>query len=344
MPRLRLLLTLLVIAAAALWRAHLPYYDGPASDHFDGRHFFMPVPLEAKGLWDVLLWRLQAETAQWPESLPVERDLPPARIDDEALRVSFVGHATLLLQTGRLNILTDPVWSERASPVPFVGPRRVRAPGVAFEDLPPIDLVVVSHSHYDHMGLPTLRRLAAEHDPLFVMPLGNERIFAPDGARIQTLDWWQAADLPGGGRVHAVPVRHWSRRGLFDRNKALWGGFVLDLPGGPIYFAGDTGFGDGRVFRAAAARFGEFRLALLPIGAYEPRWFMADQHINPDEAVRAHQLLNARQSLGMHFGTFQLTDEAIDQPLIDLAAALAVQAVPATQFFTLPVGGSVELR
>lgn len=338
----RLLLILLLGLAAAVWRAQWPYHRGSVSDHFDGLRFVMPVPLEAKGLWDVLLWRVKAETAEWPQRLPVTPDKPPARVVGTELRVSYVGHATLLLQTAGINILTDPIWSERAFPVAFAGPQRVRAPGIAFADLPPIDLVVVSHSHYDHMDLPTLKRLAATHDPLFVLPLGNDKIFSE--GRIRTLDWWESVEIDGDARVHAVPVRHWSRRGLFDRNKALWAGFVLELPGGPIYFAGDTGFGDGRVFRAAAERFGGFRLALLPIGAYEPRWFMRDQHVNPAEAVRAHQLLKARQSLGMHFGTFQLTDEAIDQPLIDLQAARAAAGIAAKDLFALPVGAVGWIR
>jgi L-ascorbate metabolism protein UlaG (beta-lactamase superfamily) len=328
-------------AALDIRRAH---HLGPPSDHFDGLRFFDPKGTAGKGLADVLWWRLTSEHAEWPEAVPLPGPTakPAARVAGDALQVTFVGHATVLVQTAGLNILTDPIWSERASLVSWAGPRRVTPPGIAFDDLPPIDLVLVSHNHYDHMDLPTLARLRAAHDPLFIMPLGNALIaHAHDPAmRIRELDWWQSQDLADGVRVHAVPVYHWSRRSAFDRNKALWSGFAIETPGGALYYAGDTGFGDGDYFRQAALRFGGFRLALLPVGAYEPRWFMHPQHLNPDEAVRVHQLLRARRSIGVHLRTFQLTDEAIDRPDAELQQALQRHEVPAARFTTLPIGGS----
>ena len=336
-------LCLPVAACAALDYARR-YHDGPPSDHFDGIRFFNPGGPIGKGLLDVIRWRLDAETAAWPEHVPLAGPTakPPQRVEGAALRVTFVGHATVLIQTAGLNILTDPIWSERAFPVGWGGPKRVTPPGIAFEDLPPIDLVVVTHNHFDHFDLPTLVRLQQAHAPLVAVGLGNDTLLrdALPAAKVRALDWWQSVDLGAGRHVHSVPVYHWSRRGAFDRNKALWSGFVIETPGGNVYVAGDTGLWDGAYFRAAAQRFGAFRLAVLPVGAYEPRWFMKDQHVNPDEAVQVHRLLGAKTSLGVHLRTFQLTDEAITQPEIELAAALRAQAVSPERFITLPAGGT----
>jgi len=336
----------LLLAPLLAWSARehaRRYHDGPPSDHFDGARFFNPPGPIGKGLWDVIVWRLRSERAAWPAAAPLAAAARPVpRVDGAALRATWVGHATVLLQTAGLNVLTDPIWSERAFMVDWAGPRRVAPPGIAFEDLPPIDLVVVTHNHYDHLDLPTLRRLHEAHDPLVVMALGNDALLldAIPSLKLRTLDWWQSVDLGAGRGVHAVPVHHWSRRTAFDRNKALWSGFVLATPGGNVYVAGDTGLWDGAFFREAAARFGAFRLALLPIGAYAPRWFMKDQHIDPAEAVQVHELLRARTTLAVHYRTFQLSDEAIDQPERELAAALHARGVPPQRFVTLPVGGT----
>lgn len=331
------------VAACATAGSLSRYHEGPPSDHFDGTRFFNPDGPIGKGLMDVVQWRLQADAAQWPEAVPLAAlARPAARIDGAELAATYVGHATVLVQTAGLNILTDPIWSERAFPVSWAGPRRVTPPGIAFEDLPPIDLVLVSHNHYDHMDLPTLLRLHRAHAPLFVVPLGNERLLLDEdpSMRVRALDWWQSAEAGPGVRVHAVPVYHWSRRTPFDRNKALWSGFAVETPAGNIYHAGDTGLWNGAYFEQTARRFGPFRLALLPVGAYEPRWFMKDQHVNPAEAVRIHRLLNARTSLGIHLRTFQLTDEAIDQPDLELAEALRAAGIAAERFPTLPAGGT----
>ncbi|MGQ0586988.1 MAG: MBL fold metallo-hydrolase [Gammaproteobacteria bacterium] len=331
----------LLAAGLAVWATisyATPYYDGSTSDHFDGARFLNPQGTIGKGLLDVIQWRLNAETAAWPESVPLAKTAKPAaRVEGSALTVTFVGHATALIQTQGLNILTDPIWSDTAFTV-----QRVTPPGIAFEDLPKIDIVLVSHSHYDHMDLPTLARLRRDHDPLFVVPLGNDELLHGDDEqmRVQTLDWWQSVAYNDRVRVHAVPVYHWSRRYPFDRNKALWSGFVIETGGGKVYYGGDTGLWDGAFFRQASKRLGPFRLAILPVGAYEPRWFMKDQHVNPAEAVQIHQLLGAPPTLGVHLRTFQLTDEAIDQPEIELKAALHAKRISAKRFFTLPIGGS----
>jgi L-ascorbate metabolism protein UlaG (beta-lactamase superfamily) len=220
-----------------------------------------------------------------------------------------------------LNILTDPIWSHRASPLRWAGPRRVRRPGLAFEKLPPIHVVLVSHNHYDHMDLPTLRRLQQRFAPLFLTGMGNRRYLRKRGlAHVEELDWWQTHSAPDGLSVTMTPAQHFSRRGLFDGLRTLWGGFLLRAGSKQVYFTGDSAYGDH--FRDIARRLGQVDLALLPIGAYEPRWLMQAAHMNPEEAVRAHLDLQPRLSLGMHFGTFQLTDEAIDSPIEELRESL----------------------
>jgi L-ascorbate metabolism protein UlaG (beta-lactamase superfamily) len=248
-----------------------------------------------------------------------------------------VNHSTLLLQQQGSNILTDPIWSERASPLSWIGPRRRRAPGVSWEDLPPIDAVLISHNHYDHLDLPTLRRLAARGDSTFVVPARGARLLRSQNiGPVHELDWGESLSLPGC-IVHSVPALHFSSRGLFDRNATLWCGYVIESqerkgcgarpqidPGTdraalrPVYFAGDTAFGNH--FAQIREKFGSPRLALLPIGAYQPRWFMSPVHMAPDEAVRAHEILAAKTSIAIHHGTFQLADESLDTPEKELLA------------------------
>jgi L-ascorbate metabolism protein UlaG (beta-lactamase superfamily) len=219
-----------------------------------------------------------------------------------------VNHATLLIQTENVNILTDPIWSERCSPVQFMGPKRHHAPGVRFEDLPPVDVVLLSHNHYDHMDVATLERLKREHKPRIYAGLGN-------GAFVEgavDLDWWQSAEVAPGVRVHSVPAQHFSSRGLGDRDANLWCGWIIETPHGPLYFAGDTGWGGH--FAKIRERFGDIRVAMLPIGAFRPVWFMSPVHIGPKDAVRAAQVLNAAVSIPMHYTTFHLGDDGQDEP------------------------------
>ena len=284
---------------------------------------------------------LLTRRTRWPSGIPVEPRRPPTvRPDDVA--VTFVGHATFLIQTASTNLLTDPVYAERASPVSFAGPRRVRAPGVRFDDLPAISLVLLSHNHYDHCDLGTLRAIDRRFRPRLVTPIGNGRLLRSAGIRqVEEIDWWQRANtapLP----ITLTPAQHFSARGMLDRNRALWGGFLIEAAGRRIFFAADSGYGPH--FREIAARLGPFDLALLPIGAYEPRWFMKDIHMNPGEAVQAHLDLGPRHSIAMHFGTFQLTPEGIDEPVRELAKALRDRGVPPERFRTLGVGESVAVR
>jgi L-ascorbate metabolism protein UlaG (beta-lactamase superfamily) len=318
------------------------YYGGPASDHFDGSLFFNPGGKPPGRFIDLLRWQFSGNRAKWPAAWPSPH--PPAkpdgRVEGDALRLTMVGHASLLIQTAGLNILTDPVWSERTSPFSFAGPKRVNAPGIAFGDLPPIDIVLVSHNHYDHLDLATLKQLKESHDPLVITPLGNEAIISPavPGMRLSVQDWGDRVDIGNGAAIHIEPAHHWSARGGRDRRMALWAGFVIETVDSKVYFAGDTGFHDGINYRLMADKHGGFRLAILPIGAYEPRWFMAPQHQNPEEAVQGMMLCNAAHAAGCHWGTFHLTDEPIGEPPTKLAEALAAEGLPETRFRAMRPG------
>jgi L-ascorbate metabolism protein UlaG (beta-lactamase superfamily) len=242
----------------------------------------------------------------------VEPSVPPAAIEGPELRTTLVNHSTLLLQQRGSNILTDPIWSERASPVSWAGPRRLRQPGVGWESLPRIDTVLISHNHYDHLDLPTLRRLHARGGATFVVPSGVGRLLRSENiGPVHELDWGESLSL-AGVTIHCVPALHFSSRTPFDRNRTLWCGYMLQMPERMVYFAADTAFGSH--FAQIREKFGPPHVAFLPIGAYEPRWFMSPVHMGPDEAVNAHRILGAKTSVAIHHGTFQLADEAIDTP------------------------------
>lgn len=313
-----------------------PYYSGPAKPHFDGKRFFNPGGEAPLGFRDVLKWQTNGQRAKWPDTAPSPFGSvrPEPGIDGNALRVTMVGHATLLVQVAGLAILTDPVWSQRVSPFSFAGPKRINPPGITFDHLPPIDIVLVSHNHYDHLDTATLKRLWRAHDPLVVTPLGNDVIMrrAVPKMRIAALDWHDTVDAGNGTTVHVEPTHHWSARGVGDRRMALWSSFVVAAPAGKVYFAGDTGFHGGENYRALAERHGPMRLAILPIGAYAPRWFMKSQHQDPDEAVRGMLLSRAEHAIGCHWGTFQLTDEPIDEPRQRLIEALRRHGVEPERF------------
>ena len=310
------------------------------SDHFDGRRFFNPTGANGQPTRMIPRMLLTPRT-RWPREVPVEPRRPTIPGPDDVV-VTFIGHAAFLVQVAGANVLLDPMYAERASPVSFAGPRRVRAPGVRFDDLPAISCVLLSHNHYDHCDLGTLRALDRRFGMPVVTPLGNGTLLRSAGiGRVEELDWWQGASAAPLA-VTLTPAQHFSSRNMFDRNHALWGGFLIEAAGRRILFAGDSGYGPH--FREIAARLAPIDLALLPIGAYEPRWFMKDIHMNPAEAVQAHVDLAARRSVAMHWGTFQLTPEGIDEPPRELARVLREREVPGDRFRTVEVGEAIRLR
>lgn len=317
-----------------------PHYAGPLSDHYDGT-LFRNRERGQQRHESFLKWRLTREPGYWPDWLDVPRGpAPPERVGDGALRITFVNHATLLVQMDGLNILTDPIWAERTSPVAFAGPKRHRPPGIRFHDLPPIDAVLISHNHYDHLDIATLRRLRRSHAMPIVTPLGNGLLMERHGIKeVRELDWWKETPLSESVRVTLVPAQHFSARGLSDRDANLWGGFVISGPSGNVYFAGDTGWG--RHFADIGVRFAPIRAALLPIGAYLPRWFMQPVHIDPAQAVEAHFALAAQTSIAMHYGTFALGDDGMMDPLRDLHIAISERGNP--RFWVLPEGEGREV-
>ena len=318
------------------------YYSGPESDHFNGTNFFNPGGVPPGKFTDLIKWQLSGGKEKWPSHWPSKLDgaKPETRIKGGRLNVTMVGHATLLIQTQGLNFLTDPVWAERASPVSFAGPKRVNPPGIRFEDLPPIDFVLLSHNHYDHMDINTLGRLIEEHKAKIICPLGNDTIIKKRHPQAQfiTGDWGDAVELAKSVKLHFEPCHHWSARGTRDRRMALWAAFVIETPNGKIYHIGDTGYHNGINYRALHEKHGPLRLAILPIGAYEPRWFMKGQHQNPDEAAQGHLACHAKTSIGHHWGTFQLTNEAIDAPLKALEEARKKHNIREDAFVTLKPG------
>jgi len=310
----------------------------PESDHCNGEQFHN-VAIPERALGQVFTWLRTRQPSRWPGWVENEKFLlPPQRHSTQIRdwRVTFINHATVLLQIGPYNLLTDPVWSERVSPFSYVGPRRIRAAGVALQDLPPIDVVLLSHNHYDHLDLATLKWLERRDHPHIVTGLGNAPLLHANGIRhVTELDWWHHIEH-GDMNIHFVPAQHFSGRGLRDRDMTLWGGLWVETVAGAMFFAGDTGYGPH--FREIRERLGNPRLALLPIGAYEPRWFMGPVHMNPEDAVLAHRDLDADTSLAIHFNTFQLTDETIDRPVRDLADALGKHQVEAARFVVLKEG------
>ena len=260
---------------------------------------------------DVLRWKLTSRMEPSPRFVfDVTQSTPPRVIEGSELRATLINHSTVLLQQRTSHILTDPIWSERASPLSWMGPRRRRSPGGRREDLPRIDIVLLSHNHYDHLDLPTLRWLAKRRDAVFIVPIGVARLLRSQKIEpVYELDWGEAKTLDTT-TIHSVPALHSSARGIFDRNKTLWCGYVIQSQNRTVYFAGDTAFGGH--FSQIRERFGSPFLSLLPVGAYLPRWFMSSVHMDPGEAVRAHQILGSDASIAIHHGTFQLADDGLD--------------------------------
>ena len=337
-----------------------PHFDANRPHHRPGGFQNNHVAFDAKGLGELLRWRWQA----WAEGLPPAPRQPVPVVAPQVAylqanaragaamepTVTWIGHASALVQAGGLNVLTDPMFSDRASPVSWTGPLRAQPPGLALAQLPHIDLVLITHNHYDHLDEASVLALNTQSGgpPQFVVPLGLKAWLAERGiTRVVELDWWDRLRV-GDTELMLTPAQHWSGRGLHDRLVTLWGGFAVFSPGFHWFYSGDTGYSPdfGEIARRVADRQrngGGFDLALLPVGAYEPRWFMAAQHVNPAEAVQIHRDVGAKRSLGVHWGTFELTDEPLDQPPRDLAAARRAQGLTDDAFFVLAVGETRRL-
>ncbi len=320
---------------------HKSYHQADIDVHHDGERYHVPDHNVVNCTSDFWKWQTSGEKRKWPDWIDNEpHPAPPPRVPDDNLSITWIGHATVLIQTGGINVVTDPFFSMRASPFGFAGPKRVRNPGIALKDLPPIDLILLSHNHYDHMDLPALRKLVAQHDAPIVTPHGNGRIINRwiRQAEVVERGWHEPFEYSSGIVVTPTPALHWSKRTFKDRNRALWSAFMIEIGKRKVYFGADTGFGTGSHFTQINLRYGAPDLALLPIGAYEPRWFMKAQHINPDEAAQAHKLLGAKTSVAIHHATIQLTDEAIDAPARALQDAKARHGIADHEFRTVSVG------
>lgn len=330
-----------------------PYYDPSKSHHTPAGFRNNYGPAGGKPISDLLRWYVERTSNGLPPtpsthvngySFPqVTPDLEWLRHNRSEPSITWISHATLLIQIGGVNILTDPHFSERAFAVQWWGPKRRVPLPVKLSELPRIDLVVISHSHYDHLDRDTVLALNDQPGgpPLFMVPLGIERWLADQGIdRTRAFDWWSGETFQGLD-VTFVPAQHWSARTPFDRNSTLWGGWVIRNAAFSFYFAGDTGYSQD--FRDIGKRFGGFDVAAIPVGAYLPRWFMKDQHVDPDEAVQIHHDVKARLSIGIHWGSFELTDEPLDAPIGELARARAQRGVSDDDFILLRHGETRRL-
>ncbi len=320
------------------WHLSAEGHNGPTQRNFDGKKFINQVPRLRDPL-RAMKTAWETKNSTWSPRAIETKAKPQDRVDGAEMVATFVGHSTVLIQTEGINLLTDPHWSDRASPFSFAGPHRFHPPGIDFEDLPPIDAIVISHNHYDHTDLPTLKRLMDEHPARLFVPLGVEHLVRDAGIeRVEASDWWQVFDLGEGRILHGIPAQHFSSRGLFDRDRTLWMGWALQTPSGLMYYAGDTA--SGPHFRQVLERLGPPRLAVMPIGAYLPNGMMRSVHVNPDEAVEGFVECGAAAAIPVHYGTFKLGMEGQDQPLEEVAAALKIRGIPADRFAPLPPGAS----
>lgn len=293
---------------------------------------------KAMGLWDTIKFLVKFNPKKWPKDIKnIHTPQLPDRVNDGEIVVTFINHSTLLIQLEQYNILTDPVWSERASPFSWIGPKRVRPPGIELDKLPHIHLILLSHNHYDHMDLPTLKKLAFYYKPQVFVPYGDKKLLESHGIKnVFEMNWWDSEKIDDVTCVTFVPTQHFSARGLFDRNKSLWGSFMFKSKNQQFYFGGDAAYSES--FQEIRNRLGAPDIAFLPIGAYEPNWFMKTVHMKPDEAVQAHLDLEAKLSIGIHFGTFQLTEEGFEEPKAELFKALSKRNISPKAFIVLEEG------
>jgi L-ascorbate metabolism protein UlaG (beta-lactamase superfamily) len=307
-------------------------------DHFDGKTYFNPYDKRKRKFLHFLLWQLTRRATPWPSHVPVVlQKARQQRVKKGELWVMYIGHSTTLIQIDGFNILTDPIWSERASPLSWIGPKRVSMPGIRFEDLPPIDFVLISHCHYDHLDLPTLKKLEERDHPQFFVAMGNQLLLKSIGIQsVRELDWWNQVELASGLSLSFVPSQHFAARTLWDVNRTLWGGYMIKSLSHFVYFAGDTGYSP--FFKEIRNRLGAPTLSFIPIGAFKPLWLMQPVHLGPRDAIQAHLDLESKQSIAIHFGTFRLSDEGIDEPVVELQRELQRRQIDPNKFLILKPG------
>lgn len=283
-------------------------YKGPITNHFNGTKFINPSQRAANGFKEVGEYGRKRKPDRWTRVADpghMTRAIPIPK--PNSIQYTFINHSTFIIHVDGLNILTDPIWSERCSPFQFAGPRRMRPPGISFDNLPQIDLVILSHNHYDHLDKNTIKKIQKAYNPSYFVPLGLKSLMKKWGCKkVAELDWWQETSFQNL-TITATPANHFSSRGIFDRDKTLWAGYIMQSPEKKIYYTGDTGYSD--IFKEIGTKKGPFDLAFIPIGAYKPEWFMGPIHISPDEAVQVHHDVLSRHSVAMHFGTFPLADD-----------------------------------
>ncbi len=314
-------------------------HQGPKSDNFDGQQFLNPGGAKAKGFPDVLKWVIGRDQGPWTknyETFVGEKPTPPS---PGKIKVTFVNHSTFLIQWKDINILTDPVWSDRCSPFSFAGPQRMRPPGIHFDDLPKIDMVLLSHNHYDHLDITTVRTLGDKFKPKFIVPLGVSAYLKKNGIEhTAEMNWWER--LGDQVKITALPTQHFSGRGLFDRDKSLWCGYLIEMGTKKLYFAGDSGYG--KHFREIGEKMGPMDISLIPIGAYLPRWFMSPIHVAPEESVKIHEDVKSKQSIAMHFGTFPLADDGMGRAEADLLKVISSSKIETNKFLVPDEGVPME--
>lgn len=327
---------------ALLSGCHTGHYCGPVSDHFDGKKFHYPgeKDKEVDSNANLLSLLISILNKPWPRKVPELHYSSFPNYPKDA-KITFINHSTVLIQTKTVNFLIDPVYSYRVSPFQCIGPYRVREPGVKFIDLPKIDVVLISHNHYDHMDLPTIKRLNEVFHPLFIVSLGNQKYLQHYGIeKVIELDWWQHLSYKKA-KITFLPAKHDTQRWLNDFNKTLCVSFGIEVENKKIYFAGDSAYA--KHFKEIRKRWGRPDFSFIPIGAYEPRDLLLHCHVDPKEAVQVHLDLESKASLGIHWGTFQLAREGIDTPVLDLDRARKKYNVPESGFFVVQEGVPIYL-
>jgi len=316
-------------------------YTGPTSDHFDGKKFFNLNGNQGNGFWNVLKWSVTRKKGAWKADY--KDYASPDKVQDvpgNEAKIHFINHSTFLIQMDGINILTDPVWSLRASPLSWAGPKRLRRPGLHLDSLPTIDLVLLTHNHYDHLDTDAIKAIDERYGPQYIVPLGVDKILGRLGiTNVQQLDWHQQVPF-GKLKITATPAIHFSGRGMLDRNNTLWCGFMIN-GGKNLYIVGDTAY-DAKLFKDIGSAYPKIDLAIIPIGAYKPKWFMSPIHTDPEEAARIHQDTGSKKSIACHFGTFQLADEGLVDVFTDFDAALKMFSIPVGEF-TLPKEGRYNI-